>query len=90
MPKIHYLPKFNSVYCKFTKNNKRRVKSIDKVLEIFAANPKHPSLKLEKLSGREIWTIRIDKGNRLFFVWSKNGDVAIFFFVGPHDSYKNI
>lgn len=90
MPKIHLRPSFNKAYAKFTKHDQKRIQTIDKTLLLFEKNPKHQSLHIEKLSGSNIWTIRIDRGNRLFFVWSSQGDIAVFFFVGPHDSYRTI
>ncbi len=90
MPKIYFAPRFNKAYLKFTKLNQKRIDAIDRIIKLFASNPKHPSLNLEKLVGVKIWTIRIDRSNRLFFAWSDQEDTALFFFVGPHDSYKTI
>jgi mRNA-degrading endonuclease YafQ of YafQ-DinJ toxin-antitoxin module len=88
MPKIHLDPLFEKAYQKFTKRNKIRKKKIAKSITLFAKNPSHPSLKTEKLAGTKIWTIRIDRGNRMFFIWSKNRSTAIFFNIGPHDTYR--
>jgi len=90
MLKLYFDSRFDNTYRKFTKYNQRRIRAIDRVLKLFALNPKHPSLHLEKLSGGKIWTIRLDRGNRLFFVWANREAVAIFFFVGPHDSYRTV
>jgi Txe/YoeB family toxin of Txe-Axe toxin-antitoxin module len=63
--------------------------SFEKRLKIFTKNNiHHPSLNTEKLSGSDIWSIRIDQGNRLFYV--KDGDDAIFFAVGSHDMYRMV
>jgi plasmid maintenance system killer protein len=88
MPEIHFDPRFDVAYRKFTKHDLKRVQAVDRVLKIFVDNPTHPSLHLEKLSGSDIRSIRVDRGNRLFFVWEDG--VAIFFFVGPHDSYRTL
>lgn len=56
----------------------------------FTKNPQHPSLRLEKLQGSKVWSIRVDRGNRLFFIWSDTDDTAIFFLVGPHDAYRKL
>ncbi len=90
MPQIHFDPHFETTYHKFTKRNPKRVRAIDRVLEIFASNPQHPSLQLEKLVSGEIWTIRVDRGNRLFFIWADGKDTAIFFLVGAHDLYRTL
>lgn len=72
---------------RFVKNNQRNIKDIKKALNLFKENPQHPSLNLEKLKGSEYWTIRIDKGNRIFFVWiDKN--TALFIDIGKHDMYR--
>lgn len=88
MLRLHFLPRFDRAYKKFTKRNEERSGAIDKALRMFAADPKHPSLNIEKLGGSDIWTIRIDRGNRLFFVWEDES--AVFFFVGSHDSYRTV
>ena len=90
MPKINFAPSFVAAYKKFTKRNPKRIQAIDRIFKFFASNPKHPSLHIEKLSGGEIWTIRLDRGNRLFFIWADKDNTAIFFFVGPHDSYQKM
>lgn len=90
MPTIRLVDSYSRSARKFTKNNLKRAATVKKALRLFQGNPKHPSLHIEKLSGRKIWTIRIDRGNRLFFTWSDKKDTAIFFFVGPHDSYRII
>lgn len=88
MPRLSFDPAYKKAYRKFTKHNNKRVETIDEVLRRFAKDVNHPSLHLEKLSGGKTWTIRIDRGNRLFFVWSDTGDTAIFFYVGSHDAYR--
>lgn len=72
---------------KFIKNNKNRFDKVKKTLTIFKNNPNHPSLHLEKLSGSEFWTIRIDKGNRIFFSWIDKS-TALFIDIGKHDKYR--
>lgn len=88
MPTRDFTPQFHRSFKKFTKHNAKLKRLVKSALSIFSDNPQHPSLNLEKLRGSAVWTIRVDKGNRLFFVWSETGDTAIFFFVGPHDSYR--
>jgi len=71
----------------FVKNNKRNAESIKKAIIIFRGNSKHPSLHLEKLGSSKIWTIRIDKGNRIFFSWIDKSTV-LFIDIGKHDKYR--
>jgi len=90
MPKVSFHKRFLSIYHKFSKRSQKRFLAIDRALRLFAHNPRHPSLHTEKLSGSNVWSIRIDQNNRLFFIWSDDNDTAIFFSVGPHDSYRAI
>jgi len=90
MLRIRLRPSFDRQLRKFTKKNNDRSRSVKEALRRFQIDPTHPSLHVEKLSGSDTWTIRIDSGNRLFFVWSDEGDTAIFFYVGPHDSYRTV
>lgn len=70
----------------FVKNNKTNAQNVKKALSILKNNPTHPSLNLEKLGGTKIWTIRVDKGNRIFFCIRKN--IALLIDVGKHDKYR--
>lgn len=90
MPSIRLTPRFLSASKKFVKRNSKLSRKVQETLMCFAKNPQHPSLHLEKLSGSKYWTIRLDQGNRLYFVWSETGDTAIFFLVGEHDLYKTL
>ena len=71
----------------FVKNNKRNAQNIKKALKLLKENENHPSLNLEKLKGSYIWTIRIDKGNRIFFSWINKATV-LFLDIGKHDKYR--
>jgi len=71
-------------------NNTQLQKQVNEKLLFFEKYPTHPSFHLEKLIKTKIWSIRLNKGNRLFFVWNKTKDTAIFFFIGPHDAYRTI
>lgn len=72
---------------KFIKNNIKNANVLIKTLKKFVKNPIHPSLNLEKLKGTRIWTIRIDRGNRIFFSWI-NKTIALFIDIGKHDKYR--
>ncbi len=72
---------------KFVKNNRSRFNDYSKTVRLFLKNPNHPSLHLEKLQHSPFWTIRVNKGDRIFFVW-KNSDAVLFIDIGPHDKYR--
>ncbi|MEK7573815.1 MAG: plasmid stabilization protein [Patescibacteria group bacterium] len=69
------------------RNNSELLNKTIKTLSILAKNPKHPSLKLEKLKGSRVWTIRIDKGNRIFLFWV-DLRTALLIDIGKHDKYR--
>ena len=73
---------------KFVKGNKRNAIVIKKTLELFKRDPSYPSLNLEKLIGSKVWTIRIDRGNRIFFSWIDK-ETALFIDIGKHDKYRS-
>lgn len=87
MIKIQYSSRYLSSRKKFLSNNLDLLNKTIKVISLFVKNPRHPSLNLEKLKGSNIWTIRIDKGNRIFFSWT-NKTTALFLDIGKHDKYR--
>lgn len=84
---IRKTPRYNRERDKFVRNNPKNANALVKTLNKFAHNPKHPSLKLEKLKGSRVWTIRIDKGNRIFLFWIDKS-TALFIDIGKHDKYR--
>ena len=84
---IQYSPKYLSARKRFLKNNFDLLNKTLKAISLFISNPIHPSLNLEKLKGSKIWTIRIDRGNRIFFSWIDK-KTALFIDIGPHDKYR--
>lgn len=84
---LHYSSKYLAERKKFLRNNRILVEKVIKVLLLFVENPKHPSLKLEKLQGVRVWMIRIDRGNRIFFSWIDDNTVLLID-IGKHDKYR--
>lgn len=72
---------------RFVKGNKKNATNTKKAIRVFKQNPHHPSLNLEKLSGSKIWTIRVDRGNRIFF-HRIDKSTALFIDIGKHDKYR--
>ena len=87
MARIKYSLKYLSSRKKFLSNNSDLLNKTLKVISLFIKNPKFPGLNLEKLKGSKIWTIRIDKGSRIFFYWVDNF-TALFIDIGKHDKYR--
>lgn len=86
--RIEYSNHFISERKKFVRNNLRRFNDYDRIVNLFILNPVHPSLNLEKLqNAKGVWTIRLNKGDRIFFIW-KNKYTALFAAIGKHDKYR--
>lgn len=79
--------KYQKEYQKFVRNNPARGEALIKALNKLSSYPTYPSLRLEKLGGSEIWSARIDLGNRIFFIWI-NKNVILLIDIGSHDKYK--
>ncbi len=57
---------------------------VDKALEFLAVDPRHPSLRVERLEGyRKVWAARASREVRFSFTWV--GDVITLRAVGHHD-----
>lgn len=84
---INRSKRFEVEYKKFVKRNIPRAESIIKSLTLFVLNSQHPSLNIEKLVGSNVWSMRLSKGDRLFFLWISK-DKILLVDVGTHDKYK--
>ena len=74
---------------KIKKKDQKLANQLQKQLEIFSLNPKHPSLRLHKLKGelKNLWSISISESMRLVFLQEDNE--AYFMDIGTHDQvYK--
>ena len=56
---------------------------VDKQLTLLLDNPKHPSLRMKKLKGTDIFEIRVSKGYRLTL--NSMGEHFVLRRVGTHD-----
>lgn len=70
---------------KIEKKDKKLTLGIEKQLVLFSQNPKHPSLRLHKLTGelQNLWSISITEGIRM--VYLQKQDEAHFTDLGTHD-----
>jgi len=72
---------------KMEKLKKRDVlieKKINRQLLLLASNPRHPSLRLHKISGKyEAWSIGVDMRLRILFVYREYG--ILMADIGSHD-----
>ncbi len=74
---------------KYVKKNILRAEKMLSILNIFRHSPSHPSLNLEKLINSDIWSIRLDRGDRLFFTWIDD-QTALLLDIGKHDKYRTV
>lgn len=70
---------------KIKQKDSKLAKRIEKQITLFIQNPKHPSLRLHKLTGdlQELWSISISKSIRIIYIL--NADTAYFVDLGTHD-----
>ena len=68
------------------KVDKKLFSKIEKQIILFEINPKHPSLRLHKLTGnlKNFWSISITRNFRLIYQL-KSKDTAYFVDIGTHD-----
>lgn len=68
---------------KIKRKNKQLFRQIEKQIILFQDNPRHPSLRLHKLSGdlEGIWSISISK-NIMTYIQQEN--IAYFIDIGTH------
>jgi mRNA-degrading endonuclease RelE of RelBE toxin-antitoxin system len=86
--KLEYSSHFLSERKKYVKNSLQRFTSYKKTITIFASNPNHSSLNVEKLrNAKGVYTIRLSRSDRIFFVW-KEENTVLFIDIGKHDKYR--
>lgn len=68
------------------KKDKKLFSKIERQIILFETNPKHPSLRLHKLTGnlKNTWSISITKSIRMIYEL-KHDDLAYFVDIGTHD-----
>lgn len=66
---------------------RRLLKKFEKQIRLFAENPRHPSLRTERLEppSLRIYSFRIDKRYRAIFIINSGGEVEI---VDINDHYQ--
>lgn len=67
------------------KRDKELLEKIQKRIEMFETNARHPSLRIHKLSGKmsDVWSLSISKNFRMLYILE--GEEAYFFDLGTHD-----
>lgn len=82
---IEFSEDFNKKLKKIKQTDPHLSKSIVKQLTLFSTNPKHPSLRLHKLSGQVYnrWSISVTMSIRIVYLLFEN--TAYFIDIGTHE-----
>ena len=89
MIKIQITSHFERSRKKYVKKNILRAEKILSTLNTFRHDPLHRGLNIEKLVNSNIYSLRLDRGDRIFFTWI-NKDTALLLDIGKHDKYKTV
>lgn len=83
--KLQLDPSFLRSYKKLIQKNPWLKSRIKKTINLFKENPKHPSLRLHKLTGTKysVWSISVNKSIRILLTYVK--DSIILVNIGSHD-----
>lgn len=82
-------PHFKRIRKKYVKNNLRRAQEYLFALNSFRHDPSHPGLNTEKLVNSETWSMRINRSDRIFFMWIDDTSILLLD-IGPHDKYRKV
>lgn len=84
--RIKFSPLVIKELTKIKKKDKRLGTRIQKQLQLFSVNPKHPSLRIHKLTGsmNNVWSLSITESIRMVYRFI-NEDTAYFVDIGTHD-----
>jgi addiction module RelE/StbE family toxin len=88
--KAKFSPLVQNEIRKIQKREKSLALRIEKQIDLFEENPKHPSLRVHKLSGTisNMWSISITKGIRMAYILIDT-KTALFIRIVTHDEvYK--
>ena len=88
--RIKFSPLVIKELTKIKKKDKRLGTLIQKQLQLFSVNPKHPSLRIHKLTGsiNNVWSLSVTESIRMVYRFI-NEDTAYFVDIGTHDQvYK--
>jgi len=90
MIRIIYSKKFEVKLGKIIRGKNKLLRKVINKIDKFQEDPKYPSLKTHKLTGKmdEIWSFWIEGDLRIIYYWEEDGSV-VFADIGTHDEvYK--
>lgn len=84
--KAKFSPLVQQKLLHLNKKDKKLTARIEKQVKLFESNPKHPSLRTHKLTGKlaNRWSISISRGLRMVYL-ILDEDIAYFVDLGTHD-----
>lgn len=82
------LPRYVRALAKYAKNNEKRREEAKRSLKLLRENPSHPGLNTELLKNTDMWSIRVNKSDRIFFRWIEKNKHALLWDIGAHDKYR--
>lgn len=88
--KANFSPLIQKEIRRIAKKDKKLASRIEKQIALFEEDPKHPSLRIHKLSGslENMWSISITMSIRMVYILIEK-DHALFVKIGTHDqAYK--
>jgi addiction module RelE/StbE family toxin len=83
---IKFSPFVDKELTKIKQKDRKLADKIEKQLTLFVSNPKHPSLRLHKISdsSQKVWSISITMSIRMLYTVLEE-NIAYFFDIGTHD-----
>lgn len=82
------LPRYVRALAKYIKNSEKRKEEARRALKLFRESPSHPGLNTESLKNTDMWSIRVNKSDRIFFRWIEKNTHILLWDIGAHDKYK--
>lgn len=89
--KAKFSPLVQKEIISIQQKDKKLARRIEKQIQLFEENPKHPSLRTHKLSGNleKMWSISITMSIRMVYILLDD-EKALFVKIGTHDQvYKS-
>lgn len=83
--RFHRTDRFKNLWKKLPNRIQRRA---ERCLILFAQNPRHSSLRIRRMAGKEIWEMSITMNYRITFEY-EDGDRIRLRKIGTHDILRN-
>jgi len=80
---LQFTKGFEVSYKKVTKSDKKLKSLVNKQLQLLLSNPKHPSLRVHKITSSGFWSVSINKSLRALVIFEK-GTITVFN-IGKHE-----